>query len=246
MIENATLAQMGALIGDPARASMLVALIDGRALTAKELADRAGITPQTASGHLAKLVARGVLTMRQQGRHRYHVIASAAVAGMIEGMMQAAAVTVPTNGAPPPTFGPRDLALRAARTCYDHLAGRLGVALADAMTGRGHLELDADGGRLTDEGRAFLVELGIDIEAMARSRRGFCRPCLDWSERRFHLAGSVGAALLQRSLRLRWLRPLPDTRALAVTVQGHEGFRRFFGVSTPAPPAARTSALRSR
>jgi DNA-binding transcriptional ArsR family regulator len=230
MLENATLAEIGALVGDPGRASMLVALLDGRALTAGELAAHAGVTPQTASGHLARLIAAGLVVMRPQGRHRYHSLAGREVARMLESMMQIAALRR-TAGAPP-RVGPNDAALRAARTCYDHLAGRLAVRLADAMATRRHIRIDGDGGVVTRSGRAFLQELGIDVAAVAESKRPFCRTCVDWSERRLHLAGGLGAALLTRSLELRWVRRTAGTRAVTVTAGGEEGFRKLFGIAT--------------
>ena len=126
--------------------------------------------------------------------------------------------------------GPRDSALRVARSCYDHMAGSLAVAIADAMTDRGHIEFDRDGGSLSDAGATFLGGLGVDLAAAARSKRVFCRPCLDWSERRPHIAGFVGSALLQRSLDLKWVRRLDETRALSITQAGQSGFHKTFGI----------------
>src|SRR5262249_54395082 len=149
-----------ALVGEPARAAMLGVLLDGRALTAAELANAAGVTPQTASSHLARLTAAGLLAVEAQGRHRYHRLAHAEVARLLEGIMQVAAAIRPA-----PVVGPRDQALRTARTCYDHIAGRLGVALADALAEAGHVELSRDGGIVTESGIAELAGLGIEIEA---------------------------------------------------------------------------------
>jgi DNA-binding transcriptional ArsR family regulator len=231
MVHTAALAEIGALVGDPGRANMLAALLDGRALTARELADHAGVTPQTASGHLAKLLAGNLIVVEQQGRHRYHRLASVEVARMIEGMMQAAAVGEAARGSRPVRVGPRDAALRDARTCYDHLAGRLGVALADAMSGAGLVRLEGDGGAVTAAGDRLLREFGADMDGAGRTRRTFCKPCLDWSERRPHLAGAVGAAIMTRSFELGWVRRLNGTRAVAITPDGQLGFRRLFGVS---------------
>jgi DNA-binding transcriptional ArsR family regulator len=232
MLTNAMFAEMAALAGDPARASMLNALMDGRALTASELADLSGISPQTASGHLARLVQAELLAVEKQGRHRYHRLASPAVARMIESIMQAAAGRNEPAGRKVVT-GPKDAALRAARTCYDHLAGRLGVALSDALIGAGHIELATDGGIVTETGFALLDRLGIDVENGAGlGRRVLCRPCLDWSERRSHLAGVVGAALCAHSFSAGWIRRVDGTRAVVVTPKGLQAFRDDFRVAS--------------
>ncbi len=234
MASNARFAEVAALAGDPARAGMLHALMDGRALTASELAGVAGITPQTASSHLARMAAVGLLDVEQQGRHRYHRLASPAVAQMLESIMRVASSVAPARS--PPRVGPRDAALRAARTCYDHLAGRLGVALADALVAGGYAELANDAGLVTDAGMALFVRVGIDIDALS-ARRGkrpariLCRPCLDWSERRPHLAGAVGAALCTHSLAKAWIRRIDGTRAVAITPKGERIFREQFGVT---------------
>ncbi|WP_372623782.1 metalloregulator ArsR/SmtB family transcription factor [Falsiroseomonas sp.] len=232
MATNAALAETAALIGDPARAAMLAALLDGRALTAGELAAAAGITPQTASAHLARLAAAGLLAMEKQGRHRYHRLATPAVARLIEGLLELSA-TLPRRI----VTGPRDAALRQARTCYDHLAGRLAVAIADALVARGAIELTPDGGAVTPSGEGFLAGLGI-AAAPARGGRLYCRPCLDWSERRPHVAGVLGAALCARCFELGWIRRRAGSRALEITPLGWQGFAEHFGI---APEMVRPS-----
>ncbi len=234
MASTAGFAEVAALAGDPARANMLHALMDGRALTATELACSAGITPQTASGHLSQLLTAGLLTVEKQGRHRYHRLASPAVAQMMESIMQVASKS--DGSRPALVVGPRDVALRTARTCYDHLAGRLGVAVADAMVTGGHVELGSDAGLVTDSGIALLDRLGIDVDAAQTragkpTRRLLCRPCLDWSERRPHLAGVVGAALLAHYLAHGWLCRIDATRAVALTPKGQRGFHDTFAVT---------------
>jgi DNA-binding transcriptional ArsR family regulator len=232
MLSTAAFAGTAALIGDPARANMLAALMDGRALTATELAEVAGISPQTASGHLARLKEAGLLAMERQGRHRYHRLATPAVAQMLESIMSVAAGADGLRRRPPASVGPRDQALRRARTCYDHLAGWVAVAMADRMVQRGQIDLSPDGGALTDGGAAFLRELGVDLEAAGRAtRRGgrvFCRPCLDWSERRPHIAGAVGAALCQSCFAQGWIRRADGTRALTITPAGRLALGRAF------------------
>ncbi|TNC12359.1 helix-turn-helix transcriptional regulator [Methylobacterium terricola] len=237
MVTVTALARTAALVGDPARAGMLAVLMDGRALTASELARAAGVTPQTASGHLAQLTEAGLLAVARQGRHRYHRLASPAVARMLEGVMAVAAGPGPVPAAP--RRGPRDAALREARTCYDHLAGRLAVAMADALVARGAVELEADGGAVTPAGEDFLRGLGVDLAAAARTgparRRVFCRPCLDWSERRPHIAGTLGAALLATCLDHGWLRRIEGSRAVAVTPGGRLALVRAFGDGLGGP-----------
>ncbi|MBS0560474.1 MAG: helix-turn-helix transcriptional regulator [Proteobacteria bacterium] len=232
MVSMAALAETASLVGDPARANMLAALMDGRALTASELARAASVAPQTASGHLARLTEAGLLAMERQGRHRYHRLASPAVARMLEGIMAVAAEGRAVASPRPVVTGPRDRALRAARTCYDHLAGRLAVDLADALTARGHLEMSADGGSLTPEGLDFLRGLGIALEHGRAGRNGrvFCRPCLDWSERRPHVAGAVGAALCAHCFAQGWVRRIDGSRALQVTQGGRRDLRALFGI----------------
>ena len=229
MASNAAFAEVATLAGDPGRAGMLHALMDGRALTATELARVAGITPQTASGHLSRLTAGGLIAVEKQGRHRYHRLASSAVARMLESIMQVAADTAPPRRKA--FVGPRDLALRAARTCYDHLAGHLGVALADALVANGQIELATDAGIVTDSGAALFNRLGIDLDDGSKQKgRMVCRPCLDWSERRSHLAGAVGAALCKHCFSEGWIKHAAGSRAVTITVKGQRSFREVFGI----------------
>ena len=231
MASNARFAEVAMLAGDLARAAMLHALMDGRALTASELARVGSVTPQTASEHLGRLVAGGLVCVEKQGRHRYHRLASATVAQMVEQIMQVASTLEVSR--PAIVTGPRDAQLRAARTCYDHLAGRLGVALADALVAGGHLDLAPDAGMITSTGIALFDRMGIPIRALIGSNgkraRILCRPCIDWSERRAHLAGAVGAALCARSLSEGWVRRIEGTRGVSVTPKGAEVFREVLG-----------------
>lgn len=214
---------------------MLHALMDGRALTATELARTACVTSQTASAHLAKLTSAGLLRAEKQGRHRYHCLASSGVAQMIESIMRVASHLETLR--PPPVTGPRDAALRAARTCYDHLAGRLGVAVMDALITRECVELTHDAGLLTKKGVALFGAMGMDVDTILASRghtrtpRVSCRPCLDWSERRPHLAGALGASLCARSFDQGWIRRLDGTRAVTVTPAGWRVFKDMLGIT---------------
>jgi DNA-binding transcriptional ArsR family regulator len=223
------LATIAALLGDPARANILCALQDGRAQTATELAYVAGVSPQTTSGHLAKLTEARLLTLQKQGRHRYYALASPLVGRMLEAVMAVAAVGPPRHRSP----SKLDDALRRARTCYDHLAGRLGVALADALVAQSCIVLGEDGGQVTRKGRKVLTGFGLDLNDTGRQRRTFCRPCLDWSERRPHLAGALGAALTSRCFELGWIGQLRDSRAVSITKIGQSGFAETFGLTLP-------------
>ncbi len=228
------MAAVAALVGDPARANILCALLDGRALTASELAYAAHVTPQTASGHLGKLAAASLISAAQQGRHRYFRLAGPHIAQMLESISAVAAIA-------PPRLRPIriDDTMRKARMCYDHIAGELGVALADSLQQYHHIELADDGGIVTESGEAFFHKLGIDLTAARGSRRAFCKPCVDWSERRAHLAGAVGAAIAKRLFDLRWISRKRDGRALTITPIGWGKIEQTFGCSlhdhAPAP-----------
>ena len=221
------LAEVAALVGDPARANIMCALLDGRALTAKELAYAAHVSPQTASGHLAKLTEARLLTVVPQGRHRYFRLSTPLIGQMLEGILAVAA-----HG--PPRFRPSsklDEAMRTARLCYDHIAGRLGVGLADMLCQRGHMVLTTEGAEITEPGLAFFGEFGVDLAATQRRRRIFCRACLDWSERLPHLGGAVGAALAERCGSLGWTERRRDSRALVITPAGRRGLHEVFGLT---------------
>ena len=227
MVSITGLTETAALVGEPARTAMLVALMDGRALTSGELARAAGLRPQTASGHLGKMVAARLLAVSQERRHRYYRIESPLVARMLEGIGAVAAIETPAR------FRPRSMqddALRFARTCYDHLAGQLGVAIADALVTQGFVVLSDDGGEVTAAGATFLGDFGADLTVKSGSRRVFCRACLDWSERRYHIAGVVGAEIWRRCMELGWVVRQRDTRAVGVTAAGRRGLRDALGV----------------
>jgi DNA-binding transcriptional ArsR family regulator len=218
-----SIAIIGALIGVPARANILGALMDGRAQTATELAYCAGVSPQTASSHLAKLTDAKLLVAERHGRHRYYRLASPAIAEAMEPLTNLVAHRpVPARRRSKPLEE-----LRAARMCYDHLAGGLGVALADAMLAQGYLEPAGRDFRVTAGGGRFLSELGIDLEAVRRQRRVFARQCLDWSERRPHLGGALGAAFAARCLAHKWIRRAPEGRKVVVTSAGCDAFARL-------------------
>jgi DNA-binding transcriptional ArsR family regulator len=226
MSEVLDIAAVAALVGDPARANILCALLDGRALTASELAYAAHVTPQTASGHLGKLARAHLIVPAQQGRHRYFRLAGRHIAAMLESISAVAAIA-------PPRLRPIriDDTMRQARMCYDHVAGQLGVVMADALREHGHVEFADDGGVVTPSGEAFFAKFGVDLSDSRQSRRVFCRPCIDWSERRAHLAGAVGAALANRLMQLRWIARKRDTRALTITPIGWANIERTFGCS---------------
>jgi DNA-binding transcriptional ArsR family regulator len=226
MTTGSNMAAVGRLIGDPARAHMLDAMMDGRAHSAGELAVIAGVSPATASGHLRQLLDEHLVAVAVQGRHRYYRLASPAVAQMLEGLM---AITAPRPARPRATPNVPN-ALREARTCYDHLAGRLGIAIADRLDETGVVRIDSDAIALTDHGRTWLADHAFDIDAApGRSRRPMCRPCLDWTERRPHLAGVLGAALLDGLIARRWIVRSEGSRAIAVTRSGAPELHQLFG-----------------
>ena len=200
----------------------------GQALTASELASLAHVTRPTASGHLGKLTKARLISVTQKRRNRYYRIASPLVAKMLESIKAVAAIDVSPRYQPRST---QDDRLRFARTCYDHLAGQLGVAIADALVSKGYMVLTDDGGEVTESGAHFLSVFGVELTSKSRSRRIFCRPCLDWSERRYHVAGFIGAEICRRCLELGWFRRDRDPRAVRVTSTGHIGLSDMFGIS---------------
>jgi DNA-binding transcriptional ArsR family regulator len=221
---------IAALVGDPARSNMLTALMTGRALTASELAHEAGVTPQTASSHLAKLESGGLIEQEKQGRHRYYRLADPDIASVLEGLEGIAA----RAGHLRVRTGPKDPALRRARICYDHLAGDLGVQMLDSMKRQRLLRQNKQGIELTAEGGRFLAKsLQISTEALAHPRRPTCKACLDWSERRHHLAGTLGAAMMTRFTEFKWAArdATPGSRVVNFTRNGEKRFAALFGES---------------
>jgi DNA-binding transcriptional ArsR family regulator len=227
MITGPLIAEIAGLVGEPARAAMLSALLDGRALTASELAFAARVTPQTASSHLAKLIEAGLLSVIREGRHRYFRLASRKIADMLDGIVAVALENRPRYR--PLSRQARELS--AARICYDHLAGRLSVELTDFFAAREYVVADDEAAEITPSGSRFLTEFGIDLAALSSTRRRFCRLCLDWTERRPHLAGALGAALTQRYFDLAWTERTKHSRAVIVTAAGKRGFLETFEIS---------------
>ncbi|MER8896085.1 winged helix-turn-helix domain-containing protein [Mesorhizobium sp. M0676] len=237
MREGPDIARIGSLVGDPARANMLNALMGGTALTASELALEAGVSLPTASSHLSKLMEGGLLTLASQGRHRYYGLAGPQVAGMIEAITGVAEAVGPKRVRP----GPRDGAMRVARVCYDHLAGEQAVAMLDRLVARGILLRDDKEIRLGEirpgqirpgeirlgpSAASYFSALGIDVGA--KPRRPVCRACLDWSVRRSHLAGTLGAAILDKILSEKWARREKDSRAVVFSPPGKQAFEQVF------------------
>jgi len=221
---NPNMAEVAALLGETSRATILASMMDGRFHTASELAYMAAIKPQTASFHLAKLVEGKLIKVEKQGRHRYFQLADEDIAQFLESFLAIS---------PPPEV--RSLKqssqiklLQDARTCYDHLAGKLGVQLTESLLKAGYLTLEGKQFVLTDEGILFFTTFGIDLTALKRKRRSFSHACLDWSERRYHLAGALGCELLNQFFNLGWLLRVPSIRAIKVTEKGKIGFKEVF------------------
>lgn len=221
------IASVAALIGDPARAAMLTALMDGRSLPAGELAYVARVTPQTASSHLARLVAGGLVVMTASGRHRYYMLRSPEVAQALEALTSIAA----QGKARSLREVTKVEALRKARLCYDHLAGSLGVAVTGVMAERGWLEIGPECCEVTHQGMVWLAACwGISVPDLRKKRRSLARPCVDWSERRLHLGGAVGAALADALFEAGWIARRPEDRGVTVTEAGRDGFNKEFGI----------------
>ena len=222
MKEGPDIARIGSLVGDPARANMLTALMSGKALTATELANEAGVTQQTASSHLKRLEEGQLIVTRKQGRHRYFSLANDRVAQSLEVLMNLAL----HSGHMRTRTGPRDAQLREARICYNHLAGQMGTRLYDHMVGQGYLSIANAGLGLTDGGWAFVASIGIEPGALGKPGQ-LCRECLDWSERRSHLAGSLGRAILQRIFDQGWASRAPGSRAVIFSPAGRTRFEKL-------------------
>ncbi len=227
MVREPDVAYVAALLGDPSRAAMCLGLMDGRLVPASELARRAGISAQTASNHLAKLIDGGIVVVEQRGRWRYYRLANEAVAHAVEAL---AVVAPPVRKSRPDAEGPAQQELYAARTCYRHLAGQLGVALADALVRQEWIVVEGGQYAVTDEGARRLAALGIDLAGLRRGHHVVARKCLDWSERRPHVAGPLGVALAELAFGRDWVRRQRGTRAVLVTPLGRAELKRIFQV----------------
>ncbi|MDR0268182.1 metalloregulator ArsR/SmtB family transcription factor [Paenibacillus sp.] len=224
MNANPNAAMVATLVSEASRAAILSVLLDGRFHPASELAYMAGIKPQTASFHLTKMVDANIVTVEKQGRHRYYGIQNHEVAQIMESLLSIS---------PPVEIkslkqASEDKSLRLARTCYDHLAGNLGVQLTDSLIKMGMICEENDHFTVTEKGEEFFTTLEIDLERIKKKRRSFSHKCLDWSERRYHLAGALGNALLERLLELHWVQRLPKTRAIKITPEGKKGLKETF------------------
>jgi len=236
MKEGPNIAFVASLIGDPARANMLTALLSGRALTATELANEAGITPQTASSHLAKLQAGELVRPHSQGRHRYFALADPEIAAVLEGLMTVAS----KRGLLRTRTGPKDAEMRRARVCYDHLAGEIAVRLFEGMRARQLIvpASEATTFQLSAAGRDAAFGFGIDVARLAQGRRPLCKGCLDWSARRLHLSGSLGAAVLARVLELGWAKHASGSRVVCFRKGGEEALFARLGLPMATPELA--------
>ena len=223
MKDGPDISRIAALIGDPARANILTALMAGKALTATELANEAGVTPATTSSHLAKLFNGGLIQPTKQGRHKYFALSSDDVAQVLESLMGLAA----GSGHLRTRTGPKDTALRKARVCYNHLAGDMGVHLYQSLLTQGHLCESDSAIAVTAKGTSHFSDFGIDIKALTAVKSPLCRSCLDWSVRRTHLAGSLGRALLTQFETRHWAKRVPDSRVVSFTPEGERAFDQW-------------------
>ncbi|OAZ39207.1 ArsR/SmtB family transcription factor [Paenibacillus polymyxa] len=226
MSTKSNVAMIASLVSEPSRAAILTALLDGRFHTASELAHMAGIKPQTASFHMAKMTEAQVVTVEKQGRHRYYGIQDPEVAQVMESLLSIAP-PVPIKSFKQAS---ENEAIRLARTCYDHVAGHLGVQIMSFFIQKGILSEDQDGLHITQQGEIFFADFQIDLKNTRQKRRSFSHKCLDWSERRHHLAGALGSALLDRLFELHWVEHLPTTRAIRITAEGKRGFKEVFSI----------------
>lgn len=214
---------IASLIGEPARATMLWTMLDGRAYTAGELALMANISPQSASNHLNKLLEADLLKMEKQGKHRYYRFAKTEVAAAMEAISQ----LIPGKWQIPAGKSFKNGDIQYARTCYDHLAGRVAVTLTQGLVQQKIIQLKDDEYNVTTKGKAWFENIGVDIEAVRQQKRFFARPCLDWTERKHHLAGGLGAALLDQMLALNWIRRKPNERTVVLTGKGEKAITRL-------------------
>ncbi|WP_299980064.1 winged helix-turn-helix domain-containing protein [uncultured Pseudoteredinibacter sp.] len=220
------IATIGSLVGDQARSKMLIALMGGKALTATELALEADISAQTASSHLAKLVEGGLLVVRKQGRHRYFQLRGEEVAGLIENMFN-----ISSSLSEESVFtGPKDKNLRASRICYDHMAGKLATQLYESLVDKQFIKDNISESTLSEEGKQFFLDLGADLSEVSGLKRPLCKPCLDWSERKSHLAGSIGKWVLSDVIQRKWAARDLNSRALRFSDDGLKAFKKRYGL----------------
>ncbi|MGE7946911.1 ArsR/SmtB family transcription factor [Lysinibacillus sp. NPDC093688] len=221
---NPNMAEIASLLGETSRATMLASMMDGRFHTASELAYMAAIKPQTASFHLAKLVEGNLVSVEKQGRHRYFQLAGEEIAQLLESFL---AISPPPEVRSLKQSSQMKL-LQDARTCYDHLAGKLGVQLTESLLNASYLKLEEKQFLITAEGAQFFADFGLDLDDLKRKRRSFSHACLDWSERRYHLAGALGQGMMTHFLSLGWVTRVPAIRAIKVTEKGRAGFKEVF------------------
>ncbi|MCS0788444.1 winged helix-turn-helix domain-containing protein [Cytobacillus pseudoceanisediminis] len=223
---NSNVAKVASLVSEPSRAAILTALLDGRYHTVNELAHMARIKPQTASFHLKKMLDAQVVSAEKQGRHRYYGIMNQEVAQVMESFLSIA----PAAEIKSFKHASEDKAIRFARTCYDHLAGNLGVEITESLKRKGFIAEENDTFSVTEDGIAFFHSMQIDLTSLKKKRRSFSHKCLDWSERRHHLAGALGNAILEKFLEQNWIQRIPKTRAIKITPQGMKGFKENFAI----------------